>query len=47
MQGSPMVAARKSVADAAHATVDQLGGALARTFAALEPYLMQLHLEHR
>jgi 3-deoxy-D-manno-octulosonic-acid transferase len=40
-------AARKTAADAAHKTVDQLGGALARTFAALEPYLMQLQLEHR
>lgn len=40
-------AARKAVADAAHKTVEQLGGALARTFTALEPYLMQLQLEHQ
>ena len=40
-------AARKAVADAALETVDQLGGALKRTLAALEPYLMQLHLEQR
>jgi 3-deoxy-D-manno-octulosonic-acid transferase len=40
-------AERATVADAAHATVDKLGGALERTLAALEPYLMQLRLEQR
>jgi 3-deoxy-D-manno-octulosonic-acid transferase len=40
-------AARKIVADAALVAVDKLGGALERTFAALEPYLMQLQLERR
>jgi 3-deoxy-D-manno-octulosonic-acid transferase len=40
-------AARKQVADAGTATVDQLGGALRRTLAAIEPYLMQLDLERR
>jgi 3-deoxy-D-manno-octulosonic-acid transferase len=35
------------VADAAKATVDKLGGALERTLAALEPYLMQLRLEQQ
>jgi len=40
-------AARKAVAEAAVATVDQLGGALKRTLAALDPYLMQLRLEQR
>jgi 3-deoxy-D-manno-octulosonic-acid transferase len=40
-------AARKAVADAALVTVAKLGGALERTFAALEPYLMQLQLERR
>jgi 3-deoxy-D-manno-octulosonic-acid transferase len=40
-------AARKAVADAAAATVEKLGGALERTLAALEPYLMQLRLEQR
>jgi 3-deoxy-D-manno-octulosonic-acid transferase len=39
--------ARKAVADAAAATVDKLGGALDRTLAALEPYLMQLRLEQQ
>jgi 3-deoxy-D-manno-octulosonic-acid transferase len=39
--------ARKAVADAAAATIEQLGGALDRTIAALEPYLMQLRLEQR
>ena len=38
-------AARKQVADAGLATVEQLGGALKRTLAAIEPYLMQLDLE--
>jgi 3-deoxy-D-manno-octulosonic-acid transferase len=37
--------ARKAVADAAAATIEKLGGALDRTVAALEPYLMQLRLE--
>jgi len=40
-------AARKQVADAGLTTVEQLGGALKRTLAALEPYLMQLDLERR
>ncbi len=40
-------AARKRVADAARTTVDSLGGALERTLGALEPYLLQLRLEHR
>lgn len=40
-------AARKSAADAATVTVEKLGGALERTLAALEPYLMQLRLEQR
>jgi len=40
-------AARKAVADAAAVTVEKLEGALERTLAALEPYLMQLRLEQR
>jgi 3-deoxy-D-manno-octulosonic-acid transferase len=36
---------RQAVADAAKQTVDSLGGALDRTLAALEPYLMQFHLQ--
>jgi len=40
-------AVRKQVADAGLATVEQLGGALRRTLAAIEPYLMQLDLERR
>ena len=40
-------AARKRAADAAKATVESLGGALDRTLAALEPYLMQLQLRGR
>jgi 3-deoxy-D-manno-octulosonic-acid transferase len=40
-------AARKQVADAGLATVEQLGGALKRTLTAIEPYLMQLDLERR
>jgi 3-deoxy-D-manno-octulosonic-acid transferase len=40
-------AARKQVADAGLATVDHLSGALKRTLAAIEPYLMQLDLERR
>jgi 3-deoxy-D-manno-octulosonic-acid transferase len=39
--------ARKAVADAATGTVGKLGGALKRTLAALDPYLMQLRLEQR
>jgi 3-deoxy-D-manno-octulosonic-acid transferase len=35
------------IADAALKTVETLGGALDRTLAAIEPYLMQLRLEHR
>jgi 3-deoxy-D-manno-octulosonic-acid transferase len=35
------------IADAALKTVEMLGGALDRTVAAIEPYLMQLRLEHR
>jgi len=38
---------RARVAAAAKATVDTLSGALERTLTALEPYLMQLRLEHR
>jgi 3-deoxy-D-manno-octulosonic-acid transferase len=38
---------RRAVADAAAATIARLGGALDRTVAALEPYLMQLRLEQR
>ena len=40
-------ALRKRVADAGLVTVDKLGGALRRTLAAIEPYLMQLDLERR
>ncbi|HEX2655123.1 MAG TPA: 3-deoxy-D-manno-octulosonic acid transferase [Xanthobacteraceae bacterium] len=40
-------AAREAISDAALQTVQKLGGALERTSAALEPYLMQLHLEQR
>ena len=40
-------AARKAVADAAATAVGKLGGALERTLAALDPYLMQLRLEQR
>jgi 3-deoxy-D-manno-octulosonic-acid transferase len=43
--GNP--AARKAVTEAAGKTVRQLGGALERTLAALDPYFMQLHLEQR
>ena len=39
--------ARRAVADAAAGTVERLGGALKRTLAALDPYLMQLRLEQR
>jgi 3-deoxy-D-manno-octulosonic-acid transferase len=38
-------AARKSSVDAAGRVVEQLGGGLDRTLAALEPYLLQLRLE--
>jgi 3-deoxy-D-manno-octulosonic-acid transferase len=37
--------ARRAVSEAARETVELLGGALERTLAALEPYLMQLRLE--
>ena len=40
-------AARQAAADAALRTVEALSGARNRTLAALEPYLMQLRLEHR
>jgi len=36
---------RRAVSEAARETVELLGGALERTLAALEPYLMQLRLE--
>jgi 3-deoxy-D-manno-octulosonic-acid transferase len=39
--------ARAAAAEAARATVEELGGALDRTMKALEPYLMQLHLGRR
>jgi 3-deoxy-D-manno-octulosonic-acid transferase len=38
---------RVAVVNAARETVATLGGALERTLAALDPYLMQLRLEHR
>jgi len=38
---------RQGVADAARRTVDALGGALERTAAALDPYLMQLRQDYR
>jgi 3-deoxy-D-manno-octulosonic-acid transferase len=38
---------RARASAAAKSTVDVLGGALERTLSALEPYLMQLRLEHR
>jgi 3-deoxy-D-manno-octulosonic-acid transferase len=38
--------ARRRVVTAGRKTVDALGGALERTVAALDPYLMQLRLEH-
>ena len=40
-------AARASVANAAKATVDALGGALDRTLQSLDPYLMQLQLREK
>jgi 3-deoxy-D-manno-octulosonic-acid transferase len=39
--------ARAAVVKAGRETVATLGGALERTLAALDPYLMQLRLEHR
>ena len=41
------VGERKSVVAAARTTVTALGGALERTVAALDPYLMQIRLERR
>jgi 3-deoxy-D-manno-octulosonic-acid transferase len=38
---------RKNMADAGRQTVEALGGALERTLQALDPYFMQLRLEHR
>jgi 3-deoxy-D-manno-octulosonic-acid transferase len=38
---------RRAVADAGNNAVKQLGGALERTLAALDPYFMQLRLEHQ
>jgi len=38
---------RERIAEAALETVEVLGGALDRTLSAVEPYLMQLRLEHR
>jgi 3-deoxy-D-manno-octulosonic-acid transferase len=38
---------RSNVADAARKTVATLGGALERTLTALDPYLMQIHIERR
>jgi 3-deoxy-D-manno-octulosonic-acid transferase len=40
-------AARSAAAKAAAACVEKLGGALERTFTAIEPYLMQLRLKQR
>src|SRR5258708_7840907 len=40
-------AAHTAIAEAGAKTVRQLGGALDRTFAALDPYLVQLRLEQR
>ncbi len=40
-------AARAAVVAAATETMDKLGGALERTLAALDPYLMQLRLSGR
>ncbi len=39
-------AARRRIVAAGQKTVDGLGGALERTLAALDPYLLQLRLEH-
>jgi 3-deoxy-D-manno-octulosonic-acid transferase len=41
------LAERRAVAAAARETVASLGGALERTLAALDPYLMQIRLEHQ
>jgi 3-deoxy-D-manno-octulosonic-acid transferase len=38
-------AARQAAADAAATTIKKLGGALDRTWGALDPYLIQLRLE--
>jgi len=38
---------RREIAETGAKTVRQLGGALDRTFAALDPYLVQLRLEQR
>ncbi len=40
-------ASRKAAGDAARRTVDRLGGALDKTFAELEPYLLQLRLSYQ
>ena len=40
-------AERTAITSAARATVERLGGALERTLAALDPYLMQIRLERR
>jgi 3-deoxy-D-manno-octulosonic-acid transferase len=40
-------AARHAMAEAGEKTVTRLGGALTRTLSELEPYLLQLRLEHR
>jgi 3-deoxy-D-manno-octulosonic-acid transferase len=40
-------AACRVACETASKTIEPLGGALARTLAALEPYLMQMRLEHR
>jgi 3-deoxy-D-manno-octulosonic-acid transferase len=40
-------AARKGAGEAAMRTVERLGGALDRTFAELEPYLLQLRLQYQ
>jgi 3-deoxy-D-manno-octulosonic-acid transferase len=39
--------ARARVVAAAHNVVENLGGALDRTLASLDPYLMQLQLQQR
>jgi 3-deoxy-D-manno-octulosonic-acid transferase len=41
------IVARKAAADAGQKTVERLGGALKRTMAELDPYLLQLRLEPR
>jgi 3-deoxy-D-manno-octulosonic-acid transferase len=40
-------AGRQAAAEAATATINKLGGALDRTWAALDPHLIQLRLEER